>query len=232
MLSIGLIEQLLKRRDEFTTVAYFFCQEADSGLNTIQAIMKGLMPCLMQGDGEAKDCLRGYWNARKNCFDKDVTLALDMFMKMIDICRSQRICVIIDALDECRQDGLGELLRLIDRTGLGDSRVKWLLTSRPSDNIERNLPGGLERRLLSLDLNLDYVANAVRAYVIAKVKELDRNQDYELPLRQTIEELLIQKAEGTFLWISVVCKRLENVPKDEVLAKIEELPQGLHALYG
>jgi len=234
MLSIGLIEQLLKRRDCSTIVTYFFCQNADAGLNTTQAIIKGLMHRLMEEDTKSREVLRGYWDTSKKCFDKDITswrVLWDMFMKMTDLCKARRIFMVIDALDECRQDGLGELLKLIDRNGLGDSRIKWLLTSRPLDNIERNLTIGLERKLVSLDLNLDHVASAVKAYVRARVAELDQDQDYEETLRQAVEEMLIQKAEGTFLWVSIVCKRLENVSADEVLAVIEELPLGLHALY-
>ncbi|KAJ5399842.1 vegetative incompatibility protein HET-E-1 [Penicillium sp. CMV-2018d] len=43
MLSIGLIEQLARAQDESTVVICSFCQNADYELNTLEAILKGLI---------------------------------------------------------------------------------------------------------------------------------------------------------------------------------------------
>ena len=43
MMSIGLIERLSLRQEESTVVTYFFCQNANDELNTIEAIIKGLI---------------------------------------------------------------------------------------------------------------------------------------------------------------------------------------------
>jgi hypothetical protein len=41
----------------------------------------------------------------------------------------------------------------------------------------------------------------------------------------------VQKAEDTFMWVSLVCGRLDTVDRDKALATIEELPPSLHPFY-
>lgn len=43
MILIGLIEQIPHRQDGTTIITYFFCQNADYELNTIESIIKGLI---------------------------------------------------------------------------------------------------------------------------------------------------------------------------------------------
>ena len=43
MMSIGLVEQLSLSHEDSIAVTYFFCQNADYELNTIEAIIKGLI---------------------------------------------------------------------------------------------------------------------------------------------------------------------------------------------
>lgn len=43
MISIGLVEELEQYRIQKTVVIYFFYQNANSELNTVEAIIKGLI---------------------------------------------------------------------------------------------------------------------------------------------------------------------------------------------
>jgi hypothetical protein len=233
MMSIGLIEQL--SQDKSMVVTYFFCQNADYELNTTESIIKGLMLRLVEQQNYLKECLRSRWDPVNGRFEADIKswrILWDIFLEMLEYCKSQRIYVIVDALDECQNEGMAELLKLIVRTGLGHrSKIKWLLTSRPLDSAERELLGGSDQELVSLDLNSSHIAEAVKIYTASRVTELDRRQKYGTVLRSKVEATLIQKAEDTFLWVSLVCRRLECVSRDKVLDAIEELPPSLHPLY-
>ena len=46
-----------------------------------------------------------------------------------------------------------------------------------------------------------------------------------------MEAELNNKTEDTYLWVSLACKRLERVRRDEALKAIQELPPGLDAFY-
>jgi len=235
MISIGLIERLSLPQDEPTVVVYFFCQNANYKLNTIEAIIKGLILRLVNQQKELKELLRDRWDTVNERFNEDLTswrALWNILLEMLDRCKSRRVYVIVDALDECQDEGVAEFLKLIVRTGLSyPSKIKWLLTCRSLDSAERLLLAGHDQVLISLDFNSKHLSEAVKAYIIARAAELDRLQKYGPALRRKVEDELTTKAEDTFLWVSLVCKRLEGVSRDKVLTAIHDLPPGLHPFY-
>jgi hypothetical protein len=235
MMSIGLIERLSLLHDASTMVTYFFCQNADYELNTLEAIIKGLILRLVNRQIELKGSLRRRWDTVNERFSEDVTswrTLWDIFLEMLEHCKCQRVYVIVDALDECQDDGMADLLNCLVRTGLHHpSKIKWLLTSRPLDSAGRELLAGSDQVLVSLELNSKHVSEAVKTYIAFKVDELDRRCSYGEILRRKVETELTEKAEDTYLWVSLVCKRLESVHRDEALNTIQELPRGLHPFY-
>ena len=140
--------------------------------------------------------------------------------------------VIVDALDECQDDGMADLLKLVVRSGLDSpSEIKWLLTSRPLDSAEQELLAGSDHVLVSLELNSEHVSDAVKNYIAYKAAELDRRNGYGSILRENIQTELTDKAEDTYLWVSLVCRRLESMHRDKALTTIQDLPPGLYPFY-
>ncbi|KAB8242957.1 hypothetical protein BDV35DRAFT_13685 [Aspergillus flavus] len=235
MMSIGIIERLLLRQDGSTVVTYFFCQNADYELNSLEAIIKGLILQLANRQEALKKCLRDRWDSMKNCFTENVTswrTLWNILLEMLDQCNCQRVYIIVDALDECQDDGMADFLKLIVRNGLDQpSKIKWLLTSRPLDSAQRELLAGHDQVQVSLELNSEHVSEAVKNYITEKVQELDRRARYGETLKREIETKLTIKAEDTFLWVSLVCKELESVHRDMALATIQSLPPGLQPFY-
>jgi hypothetical protein len=238
MMSIGLIEQLIilsKVSDHGSSVVtYFFCQNADYRLNTVEAILKGLILRLYEAREETRPVLRELWDdEHQRPFAKIAPLRelWDMFEAMMNKCHC-RIYIVVDALDECTKAGMSDLLRLIVRNGLDSpSKMKWLLTSRPLAEADRMLLASHEQLQLSLDLESARVATAVDSYIVQKLNELNRMHDYGTDLRERLQARLSAKAEGTFLWVSLVCKQLEAVPASHAFQTIERLANGLDAVY-
>ena len=73
MMSIGVVEELSRLSKHATSVAYFFCQNADYELNTISAIIKGLILQLVTQQQELKKSLRDRWDTSNKRFSGDVT---------------------------------------------------------------------------------------------------------------------------------------------------------------
>ena len=235
MISISLVERLSLVQDKSTVVTYFFCQNADYELNTLESIIKGLILQLVNQQNELKESLRLRWDTENARFSKDITswrTLWDIFLEMLEYCECQRVYVIVDALDECQDGGMADFLKRLVRTGLHrPSKIKWLLISRPFDSAERVLLAGSDQVLISLELNSNHVSKAVQTYIAIKANELDRYNAYGPTLRRNIQTELDNKAEDTYLWVSLVCNRLERVHRDEVLSTIQDLPPGLHPLY-
>ncbi|KFY02662.1 hypothetical protein O988_02002 [Pseudogymnoascus sp. VKM F-3808] len=235
MISIGLIERLLCLQDESTVVTYFFCQDTDYELKTLDAIIKGLILQLVTQQIDLKESLRRRWDTTNERFDEDITswrTLWNIFLEMLGRCKCPRVYVIVDALDECQDDGMADLLKLIVRTGLDQpSKVKWLLTSRPLDSAERELLAGSDQVGVSLELNQKHLSEVVKTYIASKAIELDRRHHYGPTLRQKVATELAAKAEDTMLWVSLVCRRLESVDRDNALSTIQDLPPDLPNYY-
>jgi hypothetical protein len=76
-----------------------------------------------------------------------------------------------------------------------------------------------------------HVSRAVAAFVEYKVERLVTVQRYDASLQADVQQQLRSKAEGTFLWVSLVCKELEKVPFYRTRKVLEKLPPGLNPLY-
>lgn len=234
MISIGIIEELLRK--ESTIVTYFFCQNADYTLNTLEAIMKGLILQLVSQQTALMQSLRSRWDTINNRFDVDVNswrTLWNIFLEMLEKSKCQRLFVIVDALDECQDDHhMADFLKLIVRNGLDHpAKIKWALTSRPLDHAESQLLAGHEQVRVSLELNSKFVSEAVKMYISSRAQELNILHRYGEALKREIQTELTNKAEGTFLWVSLVCKKLESVCREEALFTIQSLPPGLYPFY-
>ena len=135
------------------------------------------------------------------------------------------------ALDECTS-GLSELLHAITDDSVGPrSRVKWLVTSRNVPEIELYLHPDPLCVKVSLEAKARYVTRAVAAFVEYKVRRLAALCTYDLELQAEVQQQLRDKTEGTFLWVSLVCKELEDVPLYRTRDLLQALPLGLDPLY-
>jgi hypothetical protein len=238
MMSIGLVEQF--SQDDSSIITYFFCQETDYQLNTMEGIIKGLIQQLIRQRKDLIEFLRCRWDPAEASFTENMSSwrrLWDILLEMINHCRHQRVYVVVDALDECHNGRMGDLLKLIVRTGLDNPNVRWLLTSRPLDDADRELLNTTQEVGIALELHYDHLEAAIKTYIRHKVRELYPIHRYGRKIPQIIETELLERAEGTFLWVSLVCKRLESdgsgarIPPDEAVSAIQEFPPGLQSLY-
>ena len=118
--------------------------------------------------------------------------------------------LIVDALDECVTD-LAKLLDFIVLTSSISSRVKWIVSSRNEAHIEQRLQLDDSEIRLSLELkeNAAQVSRAVNAYIDYCLLGLPEIK-YNRLLQDSIQEKMQQKANGTFLWVSLVIKELKD----------------------
>jgi hypothetical protein len=231
---IGITERLLSTSDNSVLVTFFFCRNDYAELYSIAAILKGLILRLLSKNRGLEDVLLNRWDRKTKQFTEDMNVwqtLWDVFLEMLDHCRPRKVYVVIDALDECEDKDMADFLGRVVRRGLLESRVKWLLTSRPLDSAEQKLLTGRDQIGLSLELNSEHVARGVQAYIAAKVLELDRGKHYGEALRVRLNAELTLKAEDTFLWVSLVCEVLEGIPAKDTLTTVNDTPKGLIKLY-
>ncbi|KAF6789073.1 heterokaryon incompatibility protein [Colletotrichum sojae] len=137
------------------------------------------------------------------------------------------VFLLVDALDECLT-GLEQLLDLVTKTSQSTS-AKWLISSRNWLLIEERLREVAQR--LSLEVNSKSVSTAVDSYVTFKISQLSKLKGYRDNTASEIRQYLSSNAEGTFLWVALVCQELEKTHRRKALEKTKSFPPGLDALY-
>ena len=224
----------LKLGSQSCLVTYFLCQSTRPELNNAVSVLRGLMYLLVvQRPRLMRHVQKRYETVGKQLFEGSnaIYTLREMLSDMLSDASLPPTYLLVDALDECTS-GLSELLHIITDTSLGRrSRVKWLVTSRNIPEIERYLQPDSLGVKVSLEVKASHVSRAVAAFVKYKVQRLATAQKYDARLQAEVQQQLRDKAEGTFLWVSLVCGELEKEPLYRTREVLQAMPSGLDPLY-
>jgi hypothetical protein len=233
MLLCGIINELSKSIVDTALLSYFFCQATDSRINNATAVLRGLIYMLVdQQPSLVSHIQKKYDKAGKPLFeDANAWTALsEIFINILQDSSLDSIYLIVDALDEC-VTGLPELLNLVVYTSSVLSRAKWIVSSRNWSSIERSLNTAAHRVRLSLELNESSVAAAIAIYIQFKVDWLAERTKYSSETRESVQSYLSLNANGTFLWVALVCKELSKIPGWKAKKKVTAFPPELDPFY-
>ncbi|KAI9722499.1 MAG: hypothetical protein M1828_004746 [Chrysothrix sp. TS-e1954] len=255
MLAISMVKELAKRTKlqssaSPTALAYFFCDSKDTRRQTCTTILRGLIYQLICQRPELCAHLRDQYDKQKELLFSSPNAAQTLWRIFCNITSSeslQQVYIVLDALDECDSGSIETLLTFIDPphdTASDDetdivaiptelqqtSKVKWLITSRNELAIQQMLAGVMN---ISMEQNHSRVSEAVQQFVVFKVAQLQRRKRYDKNLGDFVRGQLLEKAEGTFLWVSLASRELSkprvlSVNTSKVLSG---LPSGLTSLY-
>ncbi|UKZ92792.1 uncharacterized protein TrAFT101_007728 [Trichoderma asperellum] len=242
MLLCGIIDELMPmtklaqpidQNNNTILLSYFFCQGTDARINNATAVLRGLIYLiLVQEPSLISHVQTRYKHAGKDLFsDVNAWVALsETFVAILQDSKVKEIILIIDALDECETD----LPKLLDAVAqqLSFPHVKCIISSRNIPSIQQRLESHIPQGILSLELkeNASCVSEAVDAYIKHRVSRLRSIQNNN-GLQDQLRKLIQQKAKGTFLWVSLVMKDLEEVQEWDVMEVVDDMPMDLAALY-
>lgn len=233
MLLCGIIDQLIKAVPDSTTISYFFCQSTDIRINHATAVLRGLIFMLIdQQPPLISHVRRNYDHSGKQLFENiNAWEALsEILTQMLKDPLLQTTYLIIDALDECITDQ-SRLLEFIAQNSSAYPNIKWIISSRNWPVIEEALDAATQKTKISLELNETSVSSAVTFFIHEKVQELTKKKKYTHDIHDAVSQHLVLNAQGTFLWVALVCKELNKVPERHVRKKLESFPSGLDELY-
>ena len=217
-------------------LAYFFCQGDDFRINTGISVLRGLIYLLVNEQPSLLSYVRKKWDdAGKSLFeDANAWVALsDIFQEMLRDPDLKSTYLIIDALDECTAD-LPKLLELLGLVLASSTHLNIILSSQSSPDRERMLwsDGKHTQLCLEDEENAKEVSTAVKLYIDDRVSRLtSHNTDISEKDKNELPGILHRKAEGTFLWVSLVIRDLKEAGSGEVLRVAEENPIDLRDLY-
>ncbi|KAB2568610.1 Vegetative incompatibility protein HET-E-1, partial [Lasiodiplodia theobromae] len=240
MMTAGIIEWVseeVKKKPGQSVVSYFFCQNTDNRLNRAVSVLKGLIFMLVTQDKDLVHPLRKkYDQCGEGCFQNGsvVAMLLNVLHDILAKSSGTTIYFFIDALDECDDPELARLLEWASGNCANLPWVKWLFTSRPSPELESWINPGETRLRISLEVDAYSVSQGVESFIAHKVCDLSARKKWPTRVTQEVHNYLKSHAEGTFLWVALVCKRLQTLPKWKIrgeIAQLGQLRQGLDSFY-
>lgn len=112
------------------------------------------------------------------------------------------------------------------------SRIKWLASSRNKPEIEELLRTASSPGNINLELNSCHISRTVNAFIDFKILQFTGLKKHKVEMREKIRSCLYQKVNETFLWVALLCKKLETERIGNTLFVPEKIPPWLEPLYG
>lgn len=167
----------------------------------------------------------------------------EIFAKIIrdpEIITNGPLVIVLDALDECSDSEIGHLIDNIKGCLLSreSTQVKFLLTTRPYDNIVTEFNDLVEMfphiRIPGEDES-DMIAKEVNVVIEHRVNRLAHKHRLSSEIKKHLLGRLLEIPHRTYFWIYIVFKDLETKPfekiKKGVDKVIDNIPQTLHEAY-
>ncbi|KAF2178926.1 purine and uridine phosphorylase [Zopfia rhizophila CBS 207.26] len=213
ILSSTIIEDLKKTLPN-RPLLYFYFDFNDANKQILDSMVRSLISQLYrrcevtwkQLDSLFSSCEDG--RSQPSC-----ELLCKVLLQMID--QVKEVCVVLDALDECRTrkgpptEGLLSWER--DLLDSEQRNVHLLVTSRPEQDIKMGL-SNLAHSGDVVPIQDNLISDDIRRYVRTRVREgddLKRWRSYP-DVQDEIETQLMQKANGMFRWAACQIDALEN----------------------
>ncbi|KAL1305523.1 hypothetical protein AAFC00_007134 [Neodothiora populina] len=233
--AITEVERRLQAGPEAGILAFFFFQKTIPELNSAVSALRGVIYLLLEKRPALIKHLRKRYDHAEDSMFQGHNVMYALWAVLTDIIEDGTdltTYIVLDALDECIEQQ-EELLSLIVESEMRiGSRVKWLLTSRNEPSIKERLQCHDNCSNTSLEVNAQRVKKAVDQYIAVKVADLARDKRYQEGLRREVGTYLIDKAEGTFLWVALVCRELRKINGTRhTMRVLRKFPASLEGLY-
>lgn len=171
-------------------MACVYCNYKDQLEQTTANILAGLWRQLVHDKDAMSDDVKALY--RKHA-DRDTRPSLDDVTEVLakEVCRHQKVYVIVDALDECSETSRLELIEKIQKM---QPTLRLLVSSRQYDSIARQFEGNPR-------FEIKASTNDVRAYVagrITKGSRLERHVIKDPTLVKDIEKVVVGNAQEMY----------------------------------
>jgi hypothetical protein len=228
VMSVYLTEEIASEQPR--DFAYFFCTGQDAERNSASAVLRGLLWQIIKDKPNLQQYLLPYFDPpeRGRATRSSEETLWNLFR---DTCRHadiQRVYCLVDGVDECDEDSMHWLVdKFIGVEHHDDYRkLSLLVLSRP-------VVGLSDSTCITLDPDHHGQVSAdVEIFVRSKARELSRKLRVDENFEENATRVLLEKSEGTFLWVGfVMSELLKKKTRSQVEKAMYSLPRGLPAVY-
>ena len=242
VLSKSLIDNEL-RSTETHLVCYFFFKDNEEQ----KSVSTALCALLHQLFGSRPRLLRHAmtsWEKNGNKLQKEVDELWRILIAAVTDPIAKNVTCVLDALDECRESERTAFIQLLKafyrfsfQVAPRSSRSKFLITSRPYNDIEvefQGLPADLPTiRLLGEEHN-DKISDEINMVIGARVSDISRELDLQADAQLILERKLLSITHRTYLWLHLVVEEVRSSLKrtpDRIREIIDSIPEKVEDAY-
>ncbi|KAL9134421.1 MAG: hypothetical protein Q9175_004391 [Cornicularia normoerica] len=237
MLSGFLVEEIaqLAKQSSQMTVAYYFCDDKYQERRTATAILRGLLLQLLRQRPILFKHIQSDFDMCGDSLCTNLHALWRIFVSIVQDPEAGEVYCLIDALDECEKESrqlfLTEFTKLFRSPQSKKTHVKFIVTSRRENDIQVAL-SAVTPTIRDLQVDSGRVNDDLSKFIGVKVDELSAEKRYSSGLKDKIKFDLMEKAGGTFLYVSLVLHDLKKTRiTSQVRQKLQELPSDLNKVY-
>ncbi|TVY90811.1 Ankyrin [Lachnellula willkommii] len=207
-------------------VIYFYCKSSDHMRRTFEVMARTLIVQILDLNPACLDYLYEKMTASSERHPNSARLLQEI---VLDLCINHDLLfVCIDGLDECEPNERSLILSLIGsitKASRADQSVRFFLTSRRENDIERSLSSAIR-----LNIKTHHVENDILFYIKTQVSKLRKVFGFPAEREREVREKLSSRPQGMFLLARLI---LDNLLAQDNLEDFDDemdsdiLPNGI-----
>jgi ankyrin repeat protein len=194
------------------TICYYFCDDKNECQRHAASALCGILHQLMSARPALLTYALGMHQAKGRRMTEEPKTLWDILLTALADPLAENVMLVIDALDECEERSRQQLLKWVmdlavasQQTGAASPRgLKMLLTSRREFLIASALD------TIAVELRMEDELHSVERDIRTVVAKKLESRGYSAELKREIENQVMEKADGTFLWVALTLRVLDE----------------------
>jgi ankyrin repeat protein len=228
MMSVYLTEAIAL--EKCRSLAYYFCVGQGMKQNNASAVLRGLLWQITEHHPNLMQYVLPHFDPPERG-NATVSSEETLWALLREIClhvETHRLFCLVDGVDECDEDSMHWLVDKFSSVEHDPvfSKLSLIVLSRPVAGID-------DTTCITLDPDHQgQVSEDVDLFVRSKVRDLSRKLRFDEGFESNAAKVLLEKSEGTFLWVGfVMAELLRKRTRSQVEKAMESLPKGLPAVF-
>ncbi|KAJ9660139.1 hypothetical protein H2201_007046 [Coniosporium apollinis] len=231
------LEQSSRLQGSPDTICYFFFKDDNEEQQSATNALRALLHQVYSDNDQLTRHVSSEYETKSDRFVEEFdTLWNTLVNTALDPSAGHILCV-IDALDECEACGRRQLMSSIINFYSGQPEqtkgLKFFVTSRPYPQIERNFRA-LPHIRLRAEAELTAIGQDIELVIRSRVSRIAECKQLSETTQKDLERKLIESADQTFIWVSLVLSDIEASLRASTSALqnlIDTIPADLDAMY-
>jgi ankyrin repeat protein len=236
VLAKSLIRRELKPTESRLTCYYFFKDDNEKQKNITDALSALLHQLFSQRRSLIHHAVPSFTTEGAKLTESFHKL-WSVFMSIAADSTAGDIVYILDALDECAEEGRCQIIEALSRfykqeaapSSSSRCQLKFLVTSRPYLDIERRfttLTSIFPTIRLQGEQESEAISREIVIVIKSRVKELGRELKLDISEQSTLEQELLRMEHHTYLWLKLIL----DLIRDEISLTKRKLKQIVSAI--